>query len=471
MSALGGQVAKIVISLISLSILARLISPEEYGLVAMVMSITAIVDVFRDFGLTSATIQAKKISAQERTNLWWLNTGLGAAVAAVVAILAPIVSIIYDDERLLPITLVSSFGFIISGMTTQYFAQLQREIQFGKIAINNIISNLIGLGAAIIMAVQGFGVWALVLQGNVIIFTSLILFVLQTRWLPGRYHRKVPMKKFMNFGFPLMLSNLLNYFSALVDVFMIGRIGGAETLGYFNRASQAVKTPLNGLRSPLNNVAFSTLSRRGGEAHDIVYVAERGQIVLSYPLALFAGGLAAASSSLVVLFLGNSWEAASPYFAWVAIVEGLNCLAMTAGWILMVRGKTREILRLTIASSVNRIIWVIIGAFTFGPLGAVIGQAFAIMIQWPLSLVYTQKITGVSVRGLIMNSYKIFTLVLIISVSNYYFVEWLSVGAFPSCVLNIIIQLVLASVFIVVPGVRKDYLKILKLFNSLRPGR
>lgn len=467
-NALGGQAAKIAISLISLSILARLISPEEYGLVAMVMAVTAIVDVFRDFGLTPATIQAKTISPQERTNLWWLNTGLGTAVALVVALLAPLVVLIYDDERLFSITLVSSVGFIVSGMTTQYFAQLQREMKFGAIAVNNIISSLIGLGSAIVMALQGFGVWALVLQGNVIILVSLLLFVYQTRWLPGRYRRSVPMKRFMNFGLPLMFSNLINYFSALVDVFLIGRIGGTEVLGYFNRATQAVRTPLNGLRSPLNNVAFSALSRRGGEASDIAQLAVKGQILLAYPLVLLAGGLAAASPALVVLILGGNWSGAAPYFAWVAIAEGLNCLAMTAGWILMVRGKTQQILYLTIVSSAHRILWVLVGALIFGPLGAVMGQAFAVVIQWPLSLLYVQSVTGVSTRGLLANSYKIFGLVLVVSLLNYSLVQWLSLGLLLDVAASVLIQLLLAAACALLPAVRRDYLQIFSVFRSLK---
>lgn len=467
-NALAGQAAKVVISLVSLSILARLISPEEYGLVAMVMAVTAIVDVFREFGLTSATIQAKTISAQERTNLWWLNTGMGVAVAIVVALLAPFIAMVYGEDRLLLITLVSSVGFIISGMSTQYFAHLQREIQFGKIAINNIVSSLIGLASAIVMALYGFGVWALVLQGNVIAISSLLLFVYQTRWLPGRYSRAVSMRRFINFGMPLMISNLLNYFSGLVDVFMIGKSGGVDAAGYYNRASQAARTPLNGLRAPLNNVAFSALSRRGGESNDIAKLAEKGQIILAYPLVLVAGGMAATSSPLVALALGSAWSGASPYFFWIAIAEGLNCLAMTAGWIFMVRGKTQEVLLLTIASSINRITWVIIGVFTLGPLGAVMGQAFAIMIQWPLSLMWAQKVTGVYTRGLLVNSYRIFLVASCASVLNYFILRELSLGDLASLAMGIFFQLLIAAFFSVIPAVRNDYALILKFIMSLK---
>ncbi|MFC6353352.1 lipopolysaccharide biosynthesis protein [Rothia nasimurium] len=466
-NAVGGQLAKIVINLVSLAILARLISPEEYGLVAMVMAVMAIADVFRDFGLTSATIQAKTISPQERSNLWWLNTTMGVVVAAVIALLAPVVAAIYSDDRLILITLVMSLNFVISGMSTQYFANLQREIQFGKIAVNNIISNIIGLIAAVIMALNGFGVWSLVFQGLVIAIASLLIFIIQTRWIPGGYDRSVSMRRFLNFGMPLMFSNLLNYFSSLVDVYMIGHVSGPEVLGYFNRSSQAVRTPLNSLRSPLNNVAFSTLSKKQSSNAEIATSIEKGQILLAYPLTLIAGGLAAASSSLVVFFLGESWQAAAPFFAWIAITEGLNCLAMTAGWIFLIRGKSKGLMNLTIFSSINRTIFVIVGALVMGPLGAVVGQAVAVMIQWPLSLLWVQRSTGVSTKGLLVNSYRIFAVVLFSSALNYYILQGLTANLITSIILGVVLQLALAAICAVIPAVRRDYMQILEFAKSL----
>lgn len=467
-NALSGQLAKIVLNLASLAILARLISPEEYGLVAMVMAVMAIADVFRDFGLTPATIQAKTISSQERTNLWWINTALGILVAGGVALLAPMIAALYNDDRLVSITLVMSLNFVISGMSTQYIANLQREIQFGKIAINNIISSIVGLVAAVVMAINSFGVWALVVQGLAIAVSSLFIFIIQTKWVPGPYDRSVSMRRFLNFGMPLMFSNLLNYFSGLVDVYMIGRVAGPEALGYFNRSSQAVRTPFNSLRSPLNNVAFSTLSKKQSSNAEVAILIEKGQILLAYPLTLIAGGLAAASSSLVVFFLGENWQAAAPFFAWIAITEGLNCLAMTAGWIFLIRGKSKGLMNLTIVSSINRTIFVIVGTLMIGPLGAVIGQAAAVMIQWPLSLIWVQRVTGVSTKALLVNSYRIFSVVFFSTGLNYYILHEISVNIIVSIILGVALQLILAAVCAVIPAVRKDYVQIIKFAKSLR---
>lgn len=467
-NALAGQAAKILLGLVSLAVLARLISPEEYGLMAMALTIIGIAEVFKDFGLSTAVIQAKTLSEQERTNLWWANTGIGALLCLVVVALSPAMAWFYQDKRLLGITAAMSLTFLISGMSTQYFAQMQREIEFGKIAINNIVSNILGLAVAVFWALQGYGVWALVFQGITISLSSLVICVWQTRWLPSAYKRSTSIKKFVTFGLPLMLSNLINQFNSVIDSILIGKFAGTDSLGYYNRAFQAVRTPLNGLRSPLNNVAFSTLVKRQSDYEQLAILAEKGQIVLAYPLALLSGGFAAASAPLVLFFLGDQWAGAVPFFTWIAVAEGLNCLAMTAGWLFLTTGHSQSVFKLTLFSSINRICWVIIGGWLLGPVGLVVGQAFAVMIQWPLSLLWTEKVTSVPTHGLMVNSYRIFAVVAFSSLITYTASGFIDINLFVDLLLLVLIQLLAAASCALVPAVRKDYLVLLGIVQQIR---
>lgn len=467
-NALAGQLAKIILGLVSLSVLARIIGPDDYGLMAMAIAVTSLAEVFKDFGLSTATIQAKTLSEQERTNLWWTNSAIGALICLILVTLSPFIAWFYQDDRLLPIMMVMSLNFLISGMSTQYFAHLQRDIQFGKIAVNNIVSNLLGLLVAVFIALAGHGVWALVAQGLTISLSSLLFYIGQTRWFPGFYHRGVSVKSFVGFGLPLMFSNLLNHLAIVLDTFLIGRFTTAETLGYFNRAQQAVRTPLNSLRSPLNNVAFSALSKKQSDKKKLAEVAEKGQIVLAYPLALMGGGFAAAASPLVLLFLGPQWEGAVPFFTWLAIAEALNCLAMTAGWIFLSTGHTQSILKLTILSTLNRILFVVVGGLLFGAVGVAAGQALAFVLQWPLSLLWTEKVTGVSTRGLLRNSYRIFFVVLFSSLVTYSVGQYMSINLLVDLILLVAIQLVAALSCALFPGVRKDYQTLIQIASRIR---
>lgn len=467
-NALGGQAAKIVLGLASLSILARMLSPEDYGLMAMVLTIVSIAEVFKDFGLSTAAVQAKTLSAQEKTNLWWLNTGIGALLCLVVAALSPLVAWFYQDERLLPITVLMSLNFLISGMTVQYFAQMQREIEFGKIALNNILSNLIGLGIAFIFAAQGYGVWALVAQGITISLASLLLCLVQTGWLPGIYRSSTSVKKFLNFGLPLMFSNLLTHFSAALDSLLIGRLAQAEVLGYYNRAYQAVRTPLNSLRSPLNNVGFSALSKKKASKEELLELAGKGQILLGYPLALLGGGFAAASTPLVLLFLGPQWSDSVPFFAWLAIAEGLHCLALTAGWIFLTTGQSKYVFKLTLANTVIRIIFVVVGGLIAGPLGVVVGNAVSVFIQWPLAIILAGRSLRLSTRSMLLSSYRMFGVVLLSSLVTYGVSQLLSINLLLDLLLLALVHILSAGACALLPAVRLDYQLIFSLVRSMR---
>lgn len=468
-NALLGQLARILIQLISLSVLARLLGAEEYGLLAMVMVIVGIADVFRDFGLSTATIQAEHISTRERSNLWWLNTVFGLMVSLVMACLSPVVAWIYQDDRLLLLSLAMSASFFLSGMSTQYFAHLQREMRFGVIAVNGIFSGFLALGCAVYVAWLGWGVWALVIQALAGAIFTVLIYILQTRWFPGRYDFSVSMKRFIGFGAPLMLSNLLMYLAGAANVFILGKISEPETVGYFNRANQSVYMPLNQIRTPLSNVAFSALSKRQNNEKDLARFAEQGQIVIAYPIVLLAGGLAATGSATVALVLGPGWENAVPFFIFLAIAEGLNTLAMTAGWLFMVRNKTASLMKMTLASVLNRLVFIVLAILIWGSLGAAIGTALAPLLQWPFSLIWAQKATGVSTRGLMLNSYRIATVVLFCSLVTYGVTGLLEQSS-PFIVIGVgvLVQCLAAASCAIISPVRRDYKFIFNVVKVLK---
>ena len=463
-----GQVSKLLINFVSLMVLSRLLGAEEYGLLAMIVIILGIAEVFKDFGLTSAVIQAEEITPKEKTNLWWINVLIGFAIMAILCLLSPVIAWVYQEDRLVLITIVMSINFLLSSMSIQYSANLQREMRFGTITINGILANGAAVVVAIFMALAGWGVWALLAQYLAGSIFTLIIFILQTRWIPGWYDRKVSIRSYFNFGFPLMFSNLFMYLGGAVDVFVLGRLAGPETLGLLNRAGQVVRTPLNQLRTPLSTVAFSALSKRRSTGEELAKHAEQGQIILAYPLTLLAGGMAAASSFVITFVLGQGWESAIPFFFFLAIAGGLNNLAMTAGWLFMIKNKNRSLLRLTSFSVILRVISVLIGIFTLGPVGAAVGQVVAPLIQWPVSLIWAGKSTGIKTGGLMRNSYRIFFVSFFASGVTYFVAQHVELGLILNLLICIAVQVFAAVLLAVFPSVRRDYVFIAKTLKTVR---
>lgn len=466
--ALGGQLISLVIQMLSLAVLARMLGAEEYGLLAMVMAAIGVAEIFRDFGLTTAAIQAKELSNEERTNLWWWNTAIGSVLALVILASAPLIAAFYQDDRLILITAAMSLNFVLSGMGAQYYAYLQREIRFGALSLTGIVSSLSGLGSAVALAAAGHGVWALVSQTLVGSAVTLIMYIAQTRWIPGWYSRQTSMKKFFNFGLPLFGSSLIQYVAGSSDVLLLGRFVAPEILGYYNRAAQSMRTPITRLRNPLSNVAFTTLVKKQGDDKALAGFAEQGQIIIGYPIVLLSFGMAAAAPFVIELVLGMGWEAAVVFFALLSIGEGMNTLAMTAGWIFMSKGKTKSLFHLTLASGILRAICIVIGLVTMGAVGVALAGPVSMLIQWPCSLVWTKYTTGVSTRGLIVNSYRIFCVSGFAALVTFGVAQLLIFNAFVSAIICVVVHLIAAGLCAVIPAVRRDYMSIFNMAKKMK---
>src|SRR5258708_10768277 len=165
--------------------LARLLAPEDFGLVAIVTVLTSFAPWLIDFGLGDATTQRSKITRSQVSSLFWLSSGIGLAIAVVVAACSPLIAWIYREPRLEAIALYTAITFVLFGVSNQHLALLRRTMQFARIAKIQILSALIGVGVAIFMAICGYGYWALAFRPIVSSVFVAIGAWLVCRWRPG----------------------------------------------------------------------------------------------------------------------------------------------------------------------------------------------------------------------------------------------------------------------------------------------
>lgn len=156
-----------VLSVATTAVLARLLVPEDYGLVAMVATLTALLQVFAEMGLSWATVQRKNLTIGQVSGLFWINLGVGALFWIVVAGAGPLIADFYGEPDLVFIAAVVGAGFLISGAAVQPIALMKRALDFRRIALIEITALLCGAATAIILALAGWGYWALVLNGLV----------------------------------------------------------------------------------------------------------------------------------------------------------------------------------------------------------------------------------------------------------------------------------------------------------------
>lgn len=403
---LGGQGGRFLLQLASVVVLSRLLTETDYGLVGMVWAIIGVGHILKDFGLGSAAIQARSLSRGQRDNLFWLNAAAGLLLCCVAMASAPVISGFYGRGDLVPLVWGLAPTLLLSGMTTQYRSDLTRRLKLGRVALAEISSTVLGLGAGITGAIWGLGPNALVAQQLVGGVCALVFFVVLAGWLPRLYRRSEAMRPLFKFGLPIFGSQMLTYAVNNADSVLIGKFFGPVPVGLYNRSLQLVRVPMNQLRGPLDTLSLSVLSRLHDDDAKFMQFVQRGQLVMIYPLLAAAGGLIAAAPAVVDLALGPRWAETAVFIQLLALGEGMTSVAAVGGWIYASRGLATQLMKFTAFSAVVRMGLMLAGA-AFGPIGVAGGFALGHMLLWPVSLWWIGRLSGLDTSPLIASALRV----------------------------------------------------------------
>ncbi|HWQ92134.1 MAG TPA: lipopolysaccharide biosynthesis protein [Clostridia bacterium] len=340
----ASQGVSVVIQLTSTVILARLLSPADYGVMAMVVAVTAFAGLFRDLGLSSAAIQKQLLTHSQQSSLFWINVALGTALTGLLAGLSPVVSWFYQQPEVLWVTIAMSGTFLISSLSTQSGASLLREMRFGRQSMAGIAGALITMLVAVGLATHGFRYWSLVWGQIAGAITTTSLLILLSPFRPGPLHHGEGLKEILRFGANVTAFDLVNYFHRNLDNLLIGRFWGSDALGFYSRAYTLLMFPISSFRGPINAVAFPAMSKLQGEPQEFrsYYLQVTSLIAfLSMPCTAF---LFVASSPVIELTLGKQWLGVVPIFSWLAIAAFIQPAFGFVGSFLLSAGNGRRYL-------------------------------------------------------------------------------------------------------------------------------
>jgi len=402
---LASQSLRIVLQLASIAVLARLLTPRDYGLVAMVVAVVGVGEIFRDLGLSTAAVQSPSFSKAQRDNLFWASTALGLALLLVVLLSGHLIAAFYGHRELVGISRALSLIFLLNGAATQYRAGLNRRLQFGRLAIVDITAQVLGLACGLILAVNGSGYWALVAQQLVQGGVALALVIVAGRWVPGRPRRGVGMRPFFSFGLNVVGGQVINYAGRNTDALVIGYRFGAADLGTYNRAFQLLMVPLGQVRQPSTSVALPVLAKLQDQDRRYGEYLARGQLAFGYTLVVGLALAAGAARPVVALVLGDQWAGVVPLIRALAFAGMFETLAYVGFWAYLSRGLTRQLLRYSIVSSLLKASFVLIGSH-WGVLGVAVGFAVGPSLDWPLSLWWLSRCTRLPMRRLIVGALR-----------------------------------------------------------------
>ncbi len=383
----GGQVGRFGIEAVRIVLLARLLEPSDYGVVAMVTVVTSFLGLFTDFGLTIATITRERITHLQVSTLFWVNVGLAAALAALTIVAAPLLAWFYQEPRVVGIALLLAPTFVLRGLAVQHQAVLRRQMRFVALVGAQLASQVAGLAVGFWMAFEGFGYWALVALQIVSATVSLAVIWALAGWIPGRPTRGVGVGQMLRVGANVMGTNFLTHVQRSVEHMLLGRFGGAYTLGIYTKAQTLVETPIARALGPFGTVVVPSLSRVTDDParYRRAYLRILEKLVLvAMPGSAF---MVASAERLVPFALGEQWTAAGPIFAVLALRGFISPVMRSTWWIFVTQNRTHQSLRWSVVETLGMLCG-ILGGMPWGALGVAIGVATATCALSPLVILY-----------------------------------------------------------------------------------
>ena len=339
-------------TIISAVVLARLLTPDEFGLVGMVNVFVNFLFIFKDIGLSNATIQKEEITRSQISTLFWINSMISLSLGLIMVGFGPLVAKFYGRSELTAIMAVLAISFVVEGFTIQHTALLRRHLRFTAVAIADILSRFSFLITAIIMALLGYSYWSLV-GGHIVRSMVLLGFTYYyCPWIPGRMRKGTGVRGMIRFGGHVTIGNILAYLARNLDRILIGKLYGAAALGLYSKAYQLLMQPLTQVKYPLQHLSLPVLSSLQKEPER--YRSYFSKLLdISISIALPVSVYCFLESEFIIrVVLGEDWMEAAPVFRILAIGGIFVSASFLPGLALLSHGYSKKYMQLLIVVSV-----------------------------------------------------------------------------------------------------------------------
>lgn len=457
---------------IGIIILARLLSPEDFGLFGMVAAISGFFYLFKDLGLTDATVQSDTLDHSQVSTLFWINMLFSVGIMLILWALSPAIAWFYKEPRILLISIVSAFSFILAGMSTQHMALLKRGMFFYRIAFLEIIGTIASTALAIFMALKGAGYWALVFKP---IIQSTIISAgawIACGWRPGKPQKNTGVKPMIKFGANTMGFYLVNYFSRNLDKTLIGWKNGAASLGFYTRAYFLFVAPINQFSIPLQSVAVTTLTKLKKEPEKYRHYYLNALSLISFVGMPISTLMAAVSDALVELLLGSKWMKTAEIFSILGLSAGIQILYATQGWVYVSLGRADRWFQWGIIGSVVTVASFLLG-LPFGPEGVAAGYTISLYLLVGPALWYAGRPVRLPFKQIINAVWKYYAASVVAGILCWYFMHHNNYE-------SLIIELIVGSILficeylfnvVVLHWSAKPIVEYIKLINQFIPNK
>lgn len=434
------------ISFISGIILARLLTPHDYGCIGMLSIFMVIASSFVDGGFASALIQKKRPTQEDYSTVFFFNLGMSIIMYAILFISAPTISQFYRMPILCSVLRVQGLVLLINAFSLIQSNQLRKQFKFKKIAIVTLATSVTALSVTIFMAYKGFGVWALVASNLITAFIPTVIYWLTNNWHPLWVFSKTSFKELFNFGFFMFLTHIINNICNNVQGLLIGRLYSPVTMGYYSKARSTEELASNSISNVMGQVTYPLYAEYQNDKTMLMNVIKRITCSIAYITFPMMSLLILLAKPVFVLLYSNRWLDSVPYFQILCIAGIAICLQGVNFQAIAAVGKSKAMFSWTLLKRGVGLALIVGGLAAWGIKGLLFGMVIQSWLIYLINAYQVHKYIGYKLFVQMLNLLPI----IILSLASYG-IAYCSVFVLPNCnmyVLGIVRFLVFIMVYL-----------------------
>ena len=441
----AGNAVRQLLMIVTLIVMARFLTPQDFGRFAILMVFVEFMNIFSSMGTSQIIIHMSHLSQRMLSTLFYLNVIFGFFIFLLLYFLSKPIAIFFDDLIFIDLVKVVGLNYILLSLVLVQKALLEKKIQFKKVVLIESLSLVIGSACGILSAINGLGIYSLLIMTLVKTMILSFGFWVSSKWRPSLHFSLIHIKEVWSFSSNLMAFSTVNYFSRSSDNFLIGKFLGAQSLGYYSLAYKIMLYPLENVARVIVRVMFPIFSSiqddnirfKRGYLKTITVIA-----IITFPV---MAGLFSISDNFVHVFLGEDWKEMSAIIVILAPVGLVQSIVTTTGCIYMAKGTTNILFKMGLLNAIVVVLFFLVG-IPYGLKGVAFAYAIAnLMLLYP-NLFFAWKQIDLTVMDGLKALLPIAIVSLLMSVLVY-FLGMLYMNVTTSKFLVLVTQVLLGGVF------------------------
>ena len=429
------------ISFISGIILARLLTPYDYGCIGMLSIFMVLAETFIDGGFGSALIQKKQPTQEDYSTIFWWNIGMAVFMYAILFVSAPAIARFYNIPLLSDVLRVQGLVLFIYAFNIVQRNQLRKRLNFKVLSIVTIITSVTSLSVTIFMAYSGYGVWALVAANLISSAIPAIVFWFFVKWRPIWIFSKKSFKELFSFGVYMFLTNLINQFSSKLGRLMIGKLYSPVILGYYSKAASTEELASRSISSIMTQVTYPLYVQVQDDMVAMRNMIKRLTMTLSYVTFPMIFILMLCAKPLFILLYSDRWLQSVPYFQVLCLIGLSSCLQSVNTQPIAAIGKSKTMFLWTLAKRTFGLTFMIGGLILFGMKGFLVGVVLFNWFCYFVNIGLVSKYIGYKWTRQLMDLVPVTIVCLLALVSCYLLGRWLQLSLYIDGIIKLLVFL------------------------------